>query len=118
MVFASKGVEKLRRTVIKKRPGRPRSTTKSNNKFISCSRWRNMRPAAADIKAQLNESQHENFNCAEKTLEAGLMGRVAARKPLLSRQNRVKRLAWAKKCKHWTAAGWKNVLWTNPSLTF
>lgn len=53
------------------------------------------------------------LNCAEKTLEAGLMGRVAARKPLLSRQNRVKRLAWAKKCKHWTAAGWKNVLWTD-----
>lgn len=43
------------------------------------------------------------------------MGRGAARKPLLSRQNRVKRLAWAKKRKHWTAEGWKNVLWTDES---
>lgn len=49
-----------------KRAGRPRSTTKSNE-FISCPSWRNTKLAAADIKAQLNESQREKINGAAKT---------------------------------------------------
>ena len=48
----SRNVRKLRRVVIKKRPGRLRLTTKSN-KFISCFGWRNIRLASANIKAQL-----------------------------------------------------------------
>lgn len=43
------------------------------------------------------------------------MGRVAARKPLLSHHNGVKRLARAEERKHWTAAGRQNVLCTDKS---
>lgn len=69
-LFAMKDIKKLRKTVIKTRkkgPGRPRSTTQSNNKFISCSTWWSTSLAAADIKAQLNESQREEFDCGEET---------------------------------------------------
>uniref|UniRef100_A0AAZ1X5G4 Transposase Tc1-like domain-containing protein n=1 Tax=Oreochromis aureus TaxID=47969 RepID=A0AAZ1X5G4_OREAU len=45
----------------------------------------------------------------------GLTGRVGARKPLLRRQNKTERLAWAMKHHHWTTEDWKKVLWTNES---
>ena len=44
-----------------------------------------------------------------------LLGRVAARKPLLSLRNVIKRLAFAKKHVKWTKKMWKKVLFTDKS---
>uniref|UniRef100_A0A3Q1G2S1 Transposase IS30-like HTH domain-containing protein n=1 Tax=Acanthochromis polyacanthus TaxID=80966 RepID=A0A3Q1G2S1_9TELE len=48
---------------------------------------------------------------------AGLTGRVAARKALLTHQNKKKRLAWTMECCQWTTEDWKKILWTiHPSI--
>ena len=48
-------------------------------------------------------------------LNWGLKGRVAAKKPLLRRQNIVKRLAFAKEHVHWSNDQWAKVLFSDKS---
>lgn len=45
--------------------------------------------------------------------EKGLRGRVAAKKPFISRENIKKRLKWARDHKNWTQDQWKKVLWSD-----
>jgi hypothetical protein len=45
--------------------------------------------------------------------DAGLLGRVAKKKPYLRLSNKKKRLRWAKEHRHWTKEDWKRVLWTD-----
>ena len=45
--------------------------------------------------------------------EEGLVGRIAAKKPLLKGENRVKRLKFAKE--KWTKEDWHTFLWTDES---
>ena len=47
--------------------------------------------------------------------ESGLHGRIAAKKPLLKKTNKKKRLALAKKHEQWTLDRWKSVLWSDES---
>ena len=48
-------------------------------------------------------------------MESGLHGQISAKKPRLKDINKKKRLAWAKKHKHWTLDRWKSVLWSDES---
>ena len=48
------------------------------------------------------------------TRDAGLLGRVAKKKPYLRLANKKKILRWAKN-RHWTEEYWKKVLWTDKS---
>lgn len=68
----------------------------------------------------------EEFNCSRRTkisetttrrclLNWGLKGRVAAKKPLLRRQNIAKRLAFGKEHVHWSNDQWANVLFSDES---
>jgi hypothetical protein len=45
--------------------------------------------------------------------DAGLLGRVAKKKPYLRLANQKKRLRWANEHRHWTEEDWKKVLWTD-----
>ena len=45
----------------------------------------------------------------------GLKGCVAAKKPLLCKLNKVKRLRWAKKHKDWTIQEWSQILFIDES---
>ena len=47
--------------------------------------------------------------------DAGLLGRVAKKKPNLRLANKKKRLRWAKEHRHWTEEDWKKVLLTDKS---
>lgn len=47
--------------------------------------------------------------------EAGLNGRVARKKPLLSKTQKKKRLEWAKKYRKWTEKDWERVLFSDES---
>lgn len=53
------------------------------------------------------------FNFKEQM--SGLTGRIAARKPLLTCQNKKKRLGCLMKHHQWTTEDWKEVLWTDES---
>ena len=46
---------------------------------------------------------------------SGLVGRVAAKKPLLHKGNKQKRLQYAKSHKTWDEVQWQNVLWSDES---
>ena len=48
-------------------------------------------------------------------MKAGLRGSVAAKKPLLRKANKVKRLQWACKHANWTISQWKTVVWSDES---
>ena len=47
-----------------------------------------------------------------RLIAAGLYGRVAATKALLSPQNKMKRLKFANKHQDWMAEQWKRLLWS------
>ena len=51
-------------------------------------------------------------------MEAGLGGIIATRKPLLSSQNKKKRLQWAKQHEQLIVDDWKRVLWAEKSSKF
>ena len=50
-----------------------------------------------------------------KLCEAGLYSRIAVNKPLLRKQNNVKRFHWAKLHINWTIEQWNKALWTDKS---
>uniref|UniRef100_A0A672IVI6 Transposase Tc1-like domain-containing protein n=1 Tax=Salarias fasciatus TaxID=181472 RepID=A0A672IVI6_SALFA len=90
----------------RKRSGRPKATTESEDKFLRVDR----RLTGQLLQAQLNSGRSKQVSVStvkRKLPAAGLTGRVAARKPLLRRQNKTKRLAWAKKHCRWTTEDWK-----------
>lgn len=45
--------------------------------------------------------------------DANLFGRVIQTKPLVSKKNRLRRLAFSKEHRQWTINQWKNVLFTD-----
>ena len=77
---------------------------------------RSSRELRDDINSMLtNDIAVSSSTVRRRLIEKGLVGRVAAKKPLLRENNRVKRLNFAKKHKHWTKEDWYQVLWTDES---
>lgn len=102
----------------KKRSGRPRKTTKTEDRYIKILSKKNRRLTAPEIRAELNNSRTDPISVSTvkaRLAEANLHGRVAARKPLLRTKNKVKRLEWAKQHRSWTIEDWSKVLWTDES---
>lgn len=102
----------------RKRTGQPRKTTNREDRKIICISLANRRLHAAQIRSIYNENAKTSVSTAlikKKLNKNGLVGRVAARKPLLRQQNVAKRLAWAKYHKDWTITQWKKVLWSDES---
>lgn len=50
-----------------------------------------------------------------RLIDVGLLGRVAIKKPLLSKKNRLSRLKFAKSHLSWTQEKWNTVLWSDES---
>ena len=66
----------------------------------------------------MNSSQEDPISVTimkRRLMEAGLGGRIAARKPFLWSTNKKERLQWAKQHEQLTVGDWKCVLWTNES---
>ena len=84
------------------RTGRPRVTSDAEDKLIRVTSQGNRKLTAPQIKSHINASQssssrHISTSTVKRRLrESGLHGRIAAKKPLL-RKNNKKRLVWAKK---------------------
>ena len=76
---------------------------------------------ASQIKAHINGSQssnsrHISTSTVEKRIrESGCHCRIAAKKPLLRKNNQKKRSAWDKKHKELTLDQWKSVIWSHES---
>ena len=100
----------------RKRSGRPKDTTQSEDKFLRVNSLRDRRLTGQQLQAQLHTGRCKEVSVStvkRRLWAAGLTGRVAVRKPLLRWQNMKKRLAWAMKHHQWTTENWKKVLWTD-----
>ena len=105
-------------TDMRKRSGRPKATTQSEDNFLRVNSLRDRRLTGQQLQAQLNTGRSKEVSVStvkRRHRAAGLTGRVAVRKPLLRWQNKKKRLAWAMKRRQWTTENWKKVLWTDES---
>lgn len=102
----------------RKRSGRPRKTTKQNDRQIQMISKRSRSKTVPDIRAEINQVLAKPISettVTRRLHEVGLYGRVAARKPLLRPENIRKRLKWAKEHRNWTVDQWKQVMWTDES---
>lgn len=100
------------------RSGRPKVTSKQEDQFICVQSKRNRTRTAPEIREQVNSTRETPVSVStvqRRLRNYGLKGCVAAKKPLLRKQNKVKRLAWAKKHKDWTIEQWYKVLFTDES---
>ncbi|XP_018404427.1 PREDICTED: uncharacterized protein LOC108781054 [Cyphomyrmex costatus] len=98
------------------RSGRPRKTSKSEDKFICVQSKRNRTRTAPEIRVELNSIRKTEISVTtvqRRLREYGLKGYIAAKKPLLRKQNKVKRLNWARKHNYWTTEQWSKVLWSD-----
>ena len=94
----------------RKRSGRPRCTTKQEDKYIRVSSLRNRRLTGPQLAASLNgtcKTPVSTSTVKRRFWDAGLLGRVAKKKPYLTLANKRKRLRWAKQHRHWTEEDWK-----------
>lgn len=102
----------------RKRTGRPKITTASEDRVITLISKRDRRKTAVEIQADFNRGCDKNVSAStikRRLRNTGLFGRVAVSKPLLRRGNKLKRLRWAQEHKNWTVDDFKKVLWTDES---
>ncbi|XP_073491836.1 uncharacterized protein [Aquarana catesbeiana] len=100
----------------RKRSGRPRCTTKQEDKHIRVSSLRNRHLTGPQLASSLNSTRKTPVSTStvkRRLRDFGLQGRVAKKKPYLRLANKRKRLRWAKEHRQWTEEDWKKVLWTD-----
>jgi hypothetical protein len=101
----------------KKASGRPSVISKHALKILERYVKKNPAATAGNIKDNVPEVaavllQHIRRLLVEKLR---MRSRIAAHKPLLTRQMKAKRLAFAKKYRHWTEEVWSRVMYSNES---
>ncbi|CAJ1053421.1 hypothetical protein NFI96_000349 [Xyrichtys novacula] len=104
-------------SVAKKAPGRPRKSTKCQDRLLKLFQLRDRAATSAELA---QEWQQAGVSVSARTvrrrlLEAGLVSRRAAKKPLLSRKNIKDRLIFCKKYRDWTAEDWGKVIFSDES---
>jgi transposase len=88
----------------RKRSGRPRCTTEQEDKYNRMSSLRNRRLTSPQMAASLNttrKTQVSTSTVKRRLRDAGLLGRVAKKKPYLRLANKKKTLRWAEEHRHW-----------------
>lgn len=103
--------------VAKKAPGRPRKTSKRQDRLLKVFQLRNRATSSAELA---QEWQQAGVSASARTvrrrlLEQGLVSRRAAMKPLLSRKNIRDRLIFCKRYREWTAEDWGKVIFSDES---
>lgn len=102
----------------RKRSGRPKKTTPATDRLIQLMSKRERFKTLPNIRAEINESLPVTISDStvkRRLHNVGLFGRVAVKKPLLRKQNKQKRLKWAKEHMSWTTEQWQQVLWSDES---
>jgi len=99
------------------RSGRPKKTNSRDGRALKFAALKSRKLTAIDHAHNLrrNVKQVSPRTVRRVLCDAGLNGRVARKKPLLSKVQKKKRLAWAKKYKSWTKKDWEKVLFSDES---
>jgi transposase len=101
---------------IKQRSGRPKITSPGDDRLIR--RYAQVNPfiSSTEIKREMPCLRcHSRTICRRLSDTFGMKGRRAAKKPLLTKIQRQKRLNFCAKYKHWTAAMWRQVTFSDES---
>ena len=104
--------------VNRKRSGRQRITSATENRRIATTSKRNRQLTAPKITNSMNSSREGPISVTtvnRRSMEAAVCGKIAARKPLYWSQNKKRRQQWAKQHEQLTVDDWKRVLGTNES---
>jgi transposase len=101
----------------KKGSGRPRKVTKSVLKSIKRQITKYPYMSAGQLRATVPDVAALSDRSVQRALQKDLKmpSRVAALKPLLALKMKKKRLAFCRKYKHWTAADWEKVMYSDES---
>lgn len=100
------------------RSGRPRATTDRDDRVLVRMSLNDRRLTAPDIRKTLSIDHGVDVTTRtvrNRLMDAGLYGRVARHKPLISEKNRVARLAWAREHLNWSEYQWESILWSDES---
>ena len=85
----------------------------AQQKYIRVCSLRNRRLTGPQLAASLNGTRKTPVSTStvkRRLHDAGLLGRVAKKRPYLRLANKSKTLRWAKEHKHWTEEDWKSVM--------
>ena len=100
----------------KKGSGRPRVTTKTEDRFIQLQCKRNRKKTAVEIVKTIRKKDGKLKATVQtirnRPIEFGYPARVARRKPFLSKVQKQSRLQWAKDHRDWRDE-WSKVLWSD-----
>lgn len=112
----------IKHEIPRKRPGRPRIMTSPKRKKLTTAVLKskgNRRLNLAEVGnlfSKQNKGQKVSGRTIQRALKReGIRSCIPRPKPLISAQNKVKRLAFAEKHRNWTVDDWKKVLWTDES---
>ena len=102
----------------RKRSGRPRISSLREDRALVRISTQNRRLTSSHLKREWQETSGvlSSARTVRRRLdEAGLYGRVARRKPLLTDKHRRVRLEWAREREHWSARDWESIIWSDES---
>lgn len=100
------------------RSGRPKAVTERDRRYLKLCALRDRRKSLSILLEDFNGGRKTpvSHSVVNRALHSwSLIGRVAARKPLLSSRNVKKRLAFAKEHVKWGKRRWEKVLFTDES---
>lgn len=104
--------------VSRPKSGRPKKISKHVSKVMKRQVIQNPRLTAVDISNEIRDNYDVHVTprtVRNYLIDVDLNGRRSVKKPLISKKNRMARLAWAREHKDWTSDDWKKVLWSDES---
>lgn len=105
-------------TIERSRSGRPRATTRQEDRYVGLSALRERSVTAETLRGQLRMATHTNVSSQtirRRLREQGLQSRRPAIRIRLTADHRRRRLAWCRAHVRWTRAQWARVLFTDES---
>ena len=98
------------------RSGRPRITTEREDRMVLRESQKDPFKPSQQIAIDIGRADVSPNTIRRRLLTlGGLHCRVASKKPLLSRKNRIARFKWALDHRNWTLDQWKSILWSDES---
>ena len=98
-------------------PRRPRLSTEREDRSLIRMSAANPRAVARNLQQQWRRSGVQACvrTVRNRLIEAGMHGRIANKKPLLTERHRNARLVWARERVNWTVDQWRNCFFTDES---
>jgi transposase len=98
------------------RPGAPRKTSLSDDRYLVRSAQSNTRQPLAQLRVETNIDISEQ-TIRRRLKEAGIRKWRAVNRPLLSQKHAKQRLKWTQEHRSWSLEQWRKVIWSDETMT-